>query len=191
MVLPSSGTVLPRKSQKSVCDTVVGSDDDIPHDADPRIFDTYEYWRRIRDEIGCLPSRHDIDPLDLPAPIWPNLILSDLIAEPFSVLNRLVGTAVVEMDGFDSTGMRIEETIPRRKIEDVLTDYRTVAVRRHPHFRRIGLYDERLRNDIDVERLHLPLATDGETVDKILTVFIRLNTEWMRGGTVFPTTSCA
>lgn len=188
-VLAPSVAVFPKRAGKGVCDTVVGTDNDIPQDADPRIFDAYEYWRGIRNDIGRLPSRHDIDPLDLPAQIWPNLILSDLIPDPFSVLYKVVGTAVVELDGFDTTGMRIEDTLPRRKIEDVLADYRTVATRRQPHFRRVVLYDERLRNDIDVERMHLPLATDGRNVDKTLTVFVRLDTHWSSSGQAVSTAS--
>ncbi len=160
---------------------VVDTGSDLPEEVDSRIYEVFRYWQKIRGTGGRLPARGDIDPLDLPGRLWPHLMLSDLTEEPLSVTYRLVGTAVVDIDGVDFTGMRMEDLVHRRKFEDTLADYWTVAEMRLPHFRRASLYDARLNNEIEIERLHLPLASNGGDVDKILTVLLRLSNSQRSG----------
>ncbi len=154
---------------------LIGEARDLPDDSHPNTRIAYDYWQSVRAKNGHLPARADIDPLDLPAEVWPDLILSDVQMEPFSILYRLVGTAIVGIDGFDATGKRVDEVYPRRDPAAVVADYKLCIAARLPHFRRIYLFDQRVSYEILVERLHMPLATNGVDVDKFLTTFIKLD----------------
>ena len=177
MIALSSSAPLRKIEPKRAFGGLVGVEVELPDDADRRILQTFRYWKDLRRVLGRIPGRDDIDPLDLAGEVWPHLILSELTFDPFGVIYRLVGTAVVEIDGADITGMRLDEAVPRRKIDDALADYEQIAEGYAPHFRRAYLYDPRLRNDIALERLHLPLASKGAAVDKVLTVLVRLGDE--------------
>ena len=87
---------------------LIGEARDLPDDSHPNTRIAYDYWQSVRAKNGHLPARADIDLLDLPAEVWPDLILSDVQMEPFSILYRLVGTAIVGIDGFDATGKRVD-----------------------------------------------------------------------------------
>src|SRR5215470_6786814 len=67
----------------------------------------YDYWNTRRG-AKSMPSRSDIDPVDL-KPMLPNLILIDVVPDPRRYVYRLVGTREVEMRGTDPTGKAIEE----------------------------------------------------------------------------------
>ncbi len=67
----------------------------------PVVHAAFDYWRS---KFGGerLPSRRDIDPVEIPR-LLPHILLAEIWQEPFLVRYRLAGTAVAELYGFDYT----------------------------------------------------------------------------------------
>lgn len=124
----------------------------------------HAYWcsKRVGDR---LPGRRDIEPLEIPQ-LLPFVLLSDVRSgDPVAIRYRLVGTAVVEMNGRDFTGGGLNENIAdpgwRNYWQDV---YRRVIETREPLFG-TDHYAYRGRDFVAFEWCILPLARDGVTVD--------------------------
>ncbi len=134
----------------------------------PKLAALYAYWRTRRPEAeDRLPSRADIEPSDIP-PLLPHLYLLDVIEDPLRFRYRLVGTKLVYAGNREMTGMLMEDAHPNLFIAPPYADY-PACVREHRISRRLGtpVFDWD-REHVCVERLLLPLATDGRHVDMIL-----------------------
>lgn len=131
----------------------------------------YDYWLRKR-KPGGLPSRSDIDPLELPPHLWPRLMLLDLPREgnTIRIRIRLMGTHIVDAFGRDPTGEFVGKALHandayRAYIQDM---YESLVASRQP------LYSENLFQlggqyaPMLARRLSLPLAADGRTTDMAL-----------------------
>jgi hypothetical protein len=135
---------------------------DIAH---PKLQRLYEYWSQKRG-ARIMPSRVDIDPLDMTFIIG-NLILIDVIdGSPLDFRIRLHGTHLAERVRFDLTGKMLDE-MPQVEFRNLTRQSFTkvVTTRQLVHGRRDRVLDGRLRR---YETIILPLSSDGATVDKIL-----------------------
>jgi hypothetical protein len=145
---------------------------------DPLMVELYDYWAgKCRD--GRVPARRDVDPVDLPRHL-PNLMLIDVMGPPLRFRYRLVGTQVVAASAEDRTGVFFDAVEFFRKNPIVMTQYQEVV-----ETRRAGLSLEPFRNFVDgttyeVERLILPLASDGRTVDMLIVYFSFKTGPWAR-----------
>lgn len=145
---------------------------------DPLMIELYDYWAARRRD-GRLPGRRDIDPVDL-AKQLPNLMLIDILGPPLRFRYRLVGTQVVAASAEDRTGAFFDAVEFFRKNPVVMEQYQEVAETREP-----ALSLEPFRNYVDdttyeVERLILPLASDGNAVDMVLVYFSFKTGPWVR-----------
>jgi hypothetical protein len=131
----------------------------------PRIRALYEYWM-VKRGVRNMPSRTDIDPLDLPSYL-PGIVMVDVEYEPFSLIYRLVGTREAEARGQDPTGRSVFEAWDGRSLEDVLENYRQCIARKGPLYDADRTLDPE-RNWLEAGTVFLPLSDDGETVNKIL-----------------------
>ena len=131
----------------------------------------YGYWaERCRD--GQLPSRADLDPTEIPS-VLGSMLLLDVERSPSGDLRfriRLFGSAHVEFNQADFTGQYIDEILSPGDVDAVLDVYREMVETGEPHFwqshvRMAG------REHRYYERLMLPLASDGKTVDMLVGVF--------------------
>ena len=68
----------------------------------PVVRAAFDYWRS-KCEGDRLPSRRDIDPVEIPR-LLPHILLTEIWQEPFLVRYRLAGSALAELYGFDYTG---------------------------------------------------------------------------------------
>ncbi len=124
----------------------------------------YDYWGERRPGPR-LPGRQHLDPLDIPM-LLPNVMLID-VGEGDDLRFRLVGTALVGWFGRDATGLPLKAVYADRDWERILEDYRYAIRERRPCLRRNtiarpgGLAQS-------YQRLLLPLARDGETVDMLM-----------------------
>ena len=123
----------------------------------------FSYWQsRCRGD--GIPGKADIDPAELAA-ILPNLMLVDFERDPFRVRFRLVGTRVVEVTGFEFTGMYLDE-IAEADVEGAFRDCYEAACRtRQPVLERITWrFDDESTADYDF--CVLPLDDDGEVATR-------------------------
>ena len=151
----------------------------VPETCHPKIRRVVEYWRKIHPAEGVLPGRQHFDPIDIPQ-LLPNVWLIDVSHDPLRFRFRLLGTAVVEYAGEDNTGRWFDEAMPNfnpRVFADVVETGLPSWARTRSRMRPYKEYRE-------LERVRLPLARDGKTVDMILclTVFYdKTGKEIMKG----------
>jgi hypothetical protein len=143
-----------------------------PADCQAPIRAIFDYWQRISPP-GQLPGRAQFDPADIPA-LLPSVWLLDVVPAPASSLRwhfryRLVGTELVRMFKCDPTGQLLHEAWPSLAAPGSIYPHHVAVVeQRRPSFRRgRSLYDSQ-RDYQWLERILLPLARDGATVDMIL-----------------------
>jgi hypothetical protein len=143
---------------------------DLSHPMMRRFFD---YWRsKCRD--GRLPGRQDIDPLDIPD-LLPHITIFDVVRAEGDLRFRirLLGTANVQMMGGDCTGQFLDEQMRPEDAARITATYRLAVDERRPHSWRSFLSTPG-REHIHYERLLLPLAGDGHTVDMLFALFVAI-----------------
>lgn len=88
---------------------------------------------------------------------------------------RLAGTRIVYYEGRDNTGLYLEDVIPADQGDDILEPYRRCAESRTPVYSAFYSCSEAAISS-RLERLILPLAADGRTVDQFLVAIYRVGT---------------
>lgn len=126
----------------------------------------FGYWKGKA--LDRLPARRDIDPLDIPA-VLPTITMTDVVREGggHRFRRRLVGTAIAETFGRDNTGCWVDELYEEPALSDLLRAYDWVIEHCQPRFDHCSLPLAE-RSYISYDRLTLPLAEDGQTVDVLL-----------------------
>jgi len=125
----------------------------------------HDYWLRCR-RGGGLPSRADIDPVDIPS-LLPHVMLVDVLAEGPRFRFRLVGTQVAI--GKDPTGRFLHEAAPKGLFGHHLGALYARAVREARPF--YTVFDYRYAASRGPERIHrlfLPLSDDGEAINMLI-----------------------
>lgn len=140
----------------------------------PRIKRIHDYWRNLT--FGdVLPGRQHLDPCEL-ADLLPHIWILDVARDPMRFRYRLIGTTITELAGADNTGKWLDEVHPEcRPGHPTFEAYRSVAETRKIDWRRGRPFFNHSKRYPELERILLPLATDGKNVDMILglTVFSR------------------
>ena len=140
--------------------------DEIPFkDADARLHTVLAYWS---DKRGArpMPSRRDIDPLELGPAILPHLMLVDVETGP-RFRYRLFGTAVSQTFGMDATGQYIDVVMVGQYKEFLLGLYCDLLTMKKPVYS-TSIYGTRLDMKMWTQRLMVPLSSDGDAVDMVL-----------------------
>ncbi len=140
--------------------------DEIPFkDADARLHSVLNYWSAKRG-TRPMPSRRDIDPLELGPAILPHLMLVDVEPGP-RFRYRLFGTAVGERFGMDATGQYIDVVMVGEYKDFLLRLYADLLAMKKPVYS-TSIYGTQLDAKMWTQRLMLPLSSDGEAVDMVL-----------------------
>jgi hypothetical protein len=143
------------------------SSQSIPEECHPKVRAIHDYWRSKHPTGGGLPGRQHIDPIDIPQ-LLPNIWLIDVKRNPYRFRFRLVGTLVVDYVGKDNTGRWFDDLLPDFD-PSVFID---VVETGKPSWAR-GRSKMRPEKDYyELERIRLPLASDGKTVDMILSLTV-------------------
>jgi len=131
-----------------------------------------DYW--LAKWGACaFPARCDIDPVELPPRILPNIAIvsverSENEDDYFSY--RLVGTNIVWHFGADVTGRLFEDIfLTPDELRAERSHYTHVLKNREVHFESARLNISG-RKFLSSTRMLLPLASDGQTIDMILSV---------------------
>ncbi len=144
----------------------------LPADAkDPRFSAFFVYWQS-KAPPGRLPGRQHIDPLEIPR-LLPHVALYDVVRlnDDFRFRFRLVGTGVAEALGADNTGRFIDEIMPAQAYPPLHAAYSELVRHHTPQYWQRNLPFAN-RDFLAVQRLALPLAADGSTVDMIMTYYV-------------------
>ncbi len=131
----------------------------------PKLRRLYEYWDGKRGDRP-MPSRADLDPVDLRFAIG-DIILVDVLEEtPPRFRIRLHGTNLAERTNFDLTGKMLDE-MPAPEFRELATrSFRKVVRTREPlHALADRLLDGRMQR---YEAILLPLSSDGERIDRLM-----------------------
>jgi hypothetical protein len=135
----------------------------------------YDYWRQRKPAAG-LPARRDIDPTDFPKRILPRMAVIAVEAAEGTCRYRyrLAGTEIARRAGRDPTGKTFEELYQGDYLESAKALYDGLRASGRPHFsqRTYPLADG--EGYLRYDRLILPLAADGQTVDQFLLLIVVL-----------------
>lgn len=126
-----------------------------------------EYWEDARGDRP-MPARADIDPIDIPR-LLPFILLLQVDGVTRRVKIRLMGTRVRDLYGEEYTGRYLDEIYFGRNREQVLASYDEALESRAPHHCWMQ-FTNRDGLEFDMERLILPLSTDGKTVDMFISL---------------------
>ncbi len=144
----------------------------IPAECHPMVAEMASYWRSIHPANG-LPGRQHFDPVDIPS-LLANIRLVDVHGTPPRFLARLVGTSLVDLHGFDYTGQWLEDAYENFEASRTHLGLLNVLSSRQPDWRRGQPILSEGKEFNQIERLNLPLASDGETVDIVLSFILIL-----------------
>lgn len=144
----------------------------------PKVAALHAYWRSLCSPERRLPGRRDFNPLSVSA-LLPNIWLIDVAREPLRFRYRLIGTRIVDTLGGERTGQWLHEAHPEFDLSaPQFAHYTYVVETRQPSWRRgkpmLMSYVERC---MELERIFLPLAEDGTTVDVILAMTLMFDAD--------------
>lgn len=134
----------------------------------------HRFWCTYVSEHGRLPSRSDIDPVDLPRKLLPVMMIIDVerpTDAPLRFRYRLVGTETSQFYWRDPTGACFEEIYTGQALVDFNTFFTSVVETRQPDFLENIRLPWRHEHILEYSRTAHPLATDGWTVDRVVLVF--------------------
>ena len=131
------------------------------------------YWAAIHPPVG-LPGRQHFDPLAVPD-LLPNIRLLDVSGTPPRFRVRLMGTRLRDYFGTEQTGQWLDEVFPNLETSLTYAELRKTIESRAPRWRRGKPALDFDKNFLDMERVYLQFARDGETTDMILTYLMCIN----------------
>jgi hypothetical protein len=137
--------------------------------SDPELVQFYDYWACLR-RGRQLPSRKDVDPLQMRGYLQ-NVMLIDVFHDPRRCRYRLVGTNVVDASGDDRTGRYFDEVDFFKIHPIIIQQYNDVVGTAQPLYSLEPFTNLRNGSNYDVDRLILPLSSDGERVDMLMVLF--------------------
>ena len=130
----------------------------------------YDYWTGLRCD-RAMPACTDVDPSKIPPEFLPNLMLIDVLRAPLSYRYRLIGAQVVAATGEDRTGQAFENVGFFKANPVVLEQYNCVSRTGRPLHSLEPFTNFATGATYDVDRLLLPLSSDGRTVDMLMVLF--------------------
>lgn len=140
--------------------------EDIPEGSP--IHHLHECWASYCKD-GVLPSRQDIDPVELGAAVLPWIVLLEVLSDgkELDYRYRLLGTGNVRLLGLDRTGQLLDEALEPADVETIKPSFDAVVTTRAPVFTLSGLpHKEEFL--VSVYRAFYPLASDGVNVDMVI-----------------------
>lgn len=150
-------------------DTMPASSRDIAALTQPLLVRLAAYWQSLREDAR-LPARRDIDPAAIVRAI-PFVALIDVDRRtPLEMTYRLVGTELARWVGRDNTGRSVRLCYREELGADwdiAVRDYERAAWRGEP----VRRWNHGVRPNgllFEYERILLPLAADGRTVDGLM-----------------------
>ncbi len=151
---------------------LVPNADTLPADCHPLVVDMASYWRSIHPRTG-LPGRQHFDPVEIPG-LLANIRLVDVHGSPPRFLARLVGTKLVDLHGFDYTGQWLDDAYENFDGSGTHLNLLNAVTTQKPNWRRGQPLLTEGKEYVQIERLNLPFAAEGDTVDMVLSYILVL-----------------
>ena len=133
----------------------------------PAIAAAVEYWRSKAAAPGALPSRAQVDAIEMRSFLRKILIID--VLENGDFVYRLCGTEISDANRQDLTGRRADAESLGDSAPQFLDAYRRTVAARAPVFF-VGQMWWQERGYISFEQVILPLSSNGAAVDKLLCV---------------------
>lgn len=114
-----------------------------------------------------MPQRRDIDPVEIPPRLLPNLQITEVIDGGKRFRYRLVGTAIVNAYGADMTGKFYDELFSGERLRGIEASLRRVCEHRQPIFV-CNQYHSTRDVRLLCTRVVLPLSDDRDAVIQFL-----------------------
>jgi hypothetical protein len=118
-----------------------------------------------------MPSRKDVDPVQITPSHLPNMMLIEVFNNPRRFRYRLVGTNVIAASGKNRQGRYFDDVNFFKIHPLVMEQYAQVADTGQPLYSLEPFTNLRTGSNYDVDRLLLPLSTDGKQTDVIMVFF--------------------
>jgi hypothetical protein len=159
------GLCLNRRTNKDVTPMSDGLSHELPLDRmkTGQLVALLAFWEARRGSRS-MPSRTDFDVIDL-KPWLGNLHLLDVEGGGREFRYRVYGSVLAEYFGHDFTGKTTAAVRPEAR-EIVRGEYRAVCREQRPIF--VHRQRDVSGGEVRVERLVLPLSSDGASVDKLM-----------------------
>ena len=148
---------------------------ELPPDCHPEIREIAAYWRSIHPQSG-LPGRQHFDPVDIPH-LLPAIRMLDVVGNPPRFRTRLMGTRIVASVGEDHTGKWMDEVFPGFENSSACLGMNAVVRTGKLNWRRGNPKLIEGKEFMVIERIYLPFARDGRTVDMILSYVLLGNSK--------------
>jgi hypothetical protein len=143
----------------------------------PDFRELHAHWRS-KSPSGRLPGRDSIEPRQVHR-LLPRIFMLDVLRSPDSphlgFRFRLAGSEHFDINQVELTGLTIEQAFTAARLEERRSAYTQVVTSRKPLLTLKASSAVEDRDHVQYDRLLLPLASDGETVDMILGYVHRLN----------------
>lgn len=133
----------------------------------PQLDEARTYWRS-KLAARAMPSRRDIDPVEMPR-LLPYVMLTDVLSDPLDFRYRLIGTAVRRISQGDYTGKRYSE-VPGKGPGNAVWANCADVVRTKAPLVAAPPYIGPNRQVSRCETILLPLSQNGSDVNMILQV---------------------
>ena len=131
----------------------------------PALRSLFDYWDEKRGDQRFL-LRSQLEPREIVS-LLPLVFILEVDQEPRRYRIRLMGTEIAARLGDDFTGRYVDELDLGEIKEQLLAGYDHVIDRVEPHLD-FAEFTQHGRDRMQVERLALPMSTDGLIVDLIL-----------------------
>jgi hypothetical protein len=138
----------------------------LPMDCSPLIRELFNYWISIHSS-EALPGRRQFEPLDV-FHLSENIWMVNVERDPLRYKIRRFGAALSAFTGRDDTGRYLDESLPNFQQSDSREILAGVVANGRPAFRRDRAVSAPHKSHVFAERIILPLAADGATVDVLL-----------------------
>lgn len=139
---------------------------------DPKIAAIHAYWRSIRPAGARMPGRQHFDPAALPR-LLPLIRLYDVFRDPWRFRYRLMGSELVRLVGRDLTGQWFTAGMPGTRSWHSFENLVFVAAGSGLSYHRgFSIFSAADKDHLTLERILLPLARDGTTVDIVLALSV-------------------
>src|SRR5579859_7677158 len=147
-----------------------------PATAHPKTIRLHEYWRGKAPLPDMLPGRRHIDPTEIPT-LLDNIWLLDVVGEPRRFRFRLIGDAMYRKGIPGRPGEFVDQFFSAGIADERLAALNAVVATRRPSWARGAPHLAHRTQISEIERIILPLASDGRKIDILLCLTVFYQTD--------------